>query len=899
MASFTSCSDVHNEPVNDNLYPKHMISDGEVSLRLPWHSLSPEEATAELDSSPGGLAGEEAADRLTRHGPNQLVGAPPVSPFQLLLDEFRTPLVIVLLAAALVLVGVSVLGEDSDQLVDAVLIGLIVLLNAGLGFTQNYRANRGIESLNRLAALSAEVLRDGVPEKIDAKLVVPGDVVLLEEGDRVPADGRLLESVHLRIDESALTGESVPVAKTSASSPEGAILAERFSMVYSSTVVMRGRGRMLVTDTGMRTEVGKIAEEVQTTDDEPTVFEREVGKLAVRIGWAVAVLIAVVAGLQLLIGELTVLETFITAVALAVAAVPEGLPVVLTLALAFGTRRILERRALVRSLPVVEIVGAAQVICSDKTGTITEGRMTVRQVSTANEDVASDQVAAEGGDGPLAMAVLAAGLCNNAHRHPDHGYVGDPTETALLELADRSGASLESYERSAEIPFASERKMMSVVAHHPGDADGLMLTKGAPEVVLPICDRLATPQGVVSLTDEQRSALVEKNRALAGQALRVLALAYKPQGAQAQPTEEGLIFAGLAAMSDPPRREAAEAIAAARRAGIRVVMITGDHTLTAAAIGREVGLEGETVEAKTLDEMDQDRLGEVIRHTDIFARAEPRHKVKILRALKEEHDVVVMTGDGVNDAPALHNADVGIAMGIKGTDVARDTSDMVLLDDNFATIVSAVEEGRRIFGNIKKFVNYLLTGNLAEVLVILVSTVFGYLPITAVQILWINLVTDSGPAVALAVDPAPKGVMREPPSHGAVLGRSMAALVGTVGVIVSIILLATFFVALGLWDLETARTATFTGFVIHEYLRLLVIRVQEQMPPFTNKWLWISVTVSLLLQVGIIYTSFGNIAFGTVALGLGPWVILLAGLVVGFITTVLASRWVVRRFGPL
>ena len=854
---------------------------------------------AGLGSSPSGLSEEDAADRLARHGPNQLVSAPPLSPFKLLFDEFRSPLVIVLLAAALVLVAVSVLGDDSDQLVDAVLIGLIVVLNGGLGFTQNYRANRGIESLNKLAALSAEVLRGGVREEIDAKLVVPGDVVLLEEGDRVPADGRLLESVHLRVDESALTGESLPVAKTTAPSPEDAILAERSSMAYSSTVVMRGRGKLLVTDTGMGTEVGKIAEEVQTADDELTVFQREVGKLAVRIGWAVAILIAIVAGLQLLIGELSLLETFITAVALAVAAVPEGLPVVLTLALAFGTRRILERKALMRSLPVVEIVGAAQVICSDKTGTITEGRMTVRQVSTVSEDIGSDQVTAGIPDGPLSLAVLSAGLCNNAHRHPDHGYVGDPTETALLEFAEGAGGSLEGYERTAEIPFSSERKMMTVVVRQPGNAAGLMLTKGAPEVILPLCDRVSTPEGVVTMTGERRSALVEKNRTLAGQALRVLALAYKPQEALAESAEEGFIFAGLAAMSDPPRPEAAEAIADARRAGIRVVMITGDHTLTAAAIGREVGLEGETVEAKSLDEMDGDQIGEVIQRTDIFARAEPRHKVKILKALKEDHDVVVMTGDGVNDAPALHNADVGIAMGIKGTDVARDTSDMVLLDDNFATIVSAVEEGRRIFGNIKKFVNYLLTGNLAEVLVILVATVFGHLPITAVQILWINLVTDSGPAVALAVDPAPKDTMRQPPSRGAVLGRSMTALVGSVGAVVAIILLATFFVALDLWDLETARTVTFTGFVIHEYLRLVVIRVQERMPPFTNKWLWISVTVSLLLQIGIIYTSFGNTAFGTVALGSGPWLLLLAGLVVGFFTTVLASRWVVRRFGAL
>ena len=452
-----------------------------------------------------GFRRRRPADRLSRHGPNQLVGAPPVSPFKLLVDEFRSPLVVVLLAAALVLVGVSVLGDDSDQLVDAALIGLIVLLNGGLGFTQNYRANRGIESLNKLAALSAQVLRGGVPETIDAKLVVPGDVVLLEEGDRVPADGRLLESVHLRIDESALTGESLPVAKTSAPSPEEAILAERSSMAFSSTVVMRGRGRMLVTDTGMGTEVGKIAEEVQTTDDEPTVFQREVGTLAVRIGWAVAILIAIVAGLQLLIGDLSLLETFITAVALAVAAVPEGLPVVLTLALAFGTRRILERKALVRSLPVVEIVGAAQVICSDKTGTITEGRMTVRQVSTVAEDIDSNRVTAGVADGPLSMAVLSAGLCNNAHRHPEHGYVGDPTETALLEFAERAGAPLERYERTSEIPFASERKMMSVVAHDPGEADGLMLTKGAPEVVVPLCDRISHAGG--RSNDDRRAAI--------------------------------------------------------------------------------------------------------------------------------------------------------------------------------------------------------------------------------------------------------------------------------------------------------------------------------------------------------------------------------------------------------
>ena len=670
-------------------------------------------------------------------------------------------------------------------------------------------------------------------------------------------------------------------------------------MVYSGTVAMRGRGRMLVASTGMHTEVGGIAAEVQTTEDEPTVFQREISRLAARIGWAVAVLIGIVAVLQLLTGDLSLLETFITAVALAVAAVPEGLPVVLTLALALGTRRMLERKALVRSLPIVEIVGAAEVICTDKTGTVTEGRMTMRRVATLSEELDAHDITPDTHGDPLGVSLLVAGLCNNAHRHPEHGYVGDPTETALLEFAERAGAPLDLYERTGEVPFSSERRMMSVAVKRSGEEESLLLTKGALEAVLPLCTSIRTPDGVLPLSSEERDALLEQNVGLAGQALRVLAFAYKEQPVDAPMNEEGLTFAALGAMSDPPRPEATHAIEAAHRAGIRVVMITGDNSLTAAAIGREVGLEGAAIEAKELDGLDEAELKRVVNEMSIFARAEPRHKVLILRTLKEDHGVVLMTGDGVNDAPALHNADVGVAMGIKGTDVARDTSDMVLLDDNLATIIAAVEEGRRIFRNIKKFVNYMLTGNLAEVLVILVATLFGYLPVTAVQILWINLVTDSGPAVALASDPAPQGAMREPPRHGAVLGRSMAALVGSIGMIKSLILLATFFIGLNLWDLETARTMTFTGFVVQEYLRLVVIRVQEGMPICVNKWLWAAVSFSLFMQAIIVYTPIGSAAFDTVPLGLEQWGILLAGLLAGFAVAIVTGKLVVRRFGPL
>ena len=621
--------------------------------------------------------------------------------------------------------------------------------------------------------------------------------------------------------------------------------------------------------------------------------------MAVRIGWIVAVLIGVVVVLQLLKGDLTLLETFITAVALAVAAVPEGLPVVLTLALAFGTRRMLERKALVRALPVVEIIGAAEIICTDKTGTVTEGRMTVRRVSMVSEEVEANDVVPGNHSGPLRLSLLTAGLCNNAQRHPEHGYVGDPTETALLEFAERTQTPVQDYQRTGELPFSSERQMMSVAVCRSGETTGLLLTKGAPEAVLPLCTSVVTPSGIEPLTDAARDALLEKTQGLAGQALRVLACAYRVQPSGSPASEEGLTFTALTAMSDPPRREAAQAIEAAHRAGIRVVMITGDNSHTAAAIGREVGLEGDTIEARELDGLSEEELKRTANHTSIFARAEPRHKVMILRALKDGHEVVLMTGDGVNDAPALRNADVGVAMGIKGTDVARDTADMVLLDDNLATIVAAVEEGRRIFRNIKKFVNYMLTGNLAEVLVILVATAFGYLPITAVQILWINLVTDSGPAVALASDPSPPGAMRDPPRHGAVLGRSMAALVGSIGIVKTAILLGTFFLGLELWDLETARTMTFTGFVVQEYLRLLVIRIQEEMPPLTNLWLWASVSVSLLLQVIIVYTPIGAAAFDTVPLGLEQWGIPLAGLAVGFVMAIVIGKLVVRRFGPL
>ncbi len=886
-----------------------MAEPSRAGQAAPWHALSPQEALSALNTRPEGLTSQEARARLALYGPNQLRVAPPVSPLKLLLDEFRSPLILILVGAAAVLYVVAATTGNGEQNIDATLIILIVVLNATLGFIQNYRANRGIEALKRLAAPRTTFLRDGHLLTDAATALVPGDVVALEEGDRVPADGRLLEAYELQVDESPLTGESMPVHKGHIPVAEDTPLAERSSMVYMGTTVMRGRGRFAVTETGMRTQMGTIAEHIQAIREGPTPFQREVAALGRRITFVVGVLIVIIAALQLALADSTLLDAFIAAVALAVAAIPEGLPVVLTLALAFGTRRMLERKALVRSLPTVEIIGSAQVICTDKTGTITEGVMGLRVLYWQGHvlQVTGGATATEGQfleDGRPThqsdnLALLAAGLCNNAQRDPERGFIGDPTEVALLAGALKAGVDLGAYRRLDEVPFSSERKMMSVLVERDGRR--LVFSKGAPEVLLERCTGTCTAEGVTELDDEERKRLRQQTDQLAGQALRVLALAYREADATDHASmERGLVFLGLAGLSDPPRREARDAMATASRAGIRVVMITGDNLLTARAIAGDVGLSGEAMEGRRLDSLDDAALRQVAQRVNIFARAEPVHKLRILQALRGQGQVVVMTGDGVNDAPALKAADVGIAMGIRGTDVARDASDMVLLDDNFATIVAAVEEGRRIFANIRKFVSYLLIGNFTEVLVILGTSFFGYLPITAVQILWINLVTDGIPALALGLDPAPPGLMKQPPRREGVISRRVLWTILGIGLLQTIIVLASFFFGLR-YDLETARTIAFTSIPIQEYGVLVVLRYQERARLFSNRWLAVSVAVSLALHLAIIYTPLSDF-FDVAPLGLGPWLVLLGGLAVsiagGILVVALLGRWLrgpVRR----
>ena len=868
------------------------------------HTLTADETLVALDTRHEGLTDAEARRRSERYGPNRLEERSGIPVWRLVLDEVRNPLILILLGAVAILGLVSMIDADESHLRDMALIVAIVVLNGALGFIQNFRAQRGIEALQRLATPSVRVLRDGLPVSRGAEELVPGDVVLVEEGDRVAADGRLLRVNDLRIDEASITGESMPVEKSTEPVGENTPLAERRDMVFLGSSVAAGRGRFIVTGTGMATEVGAIAAALQAVREGPTPFQREVGVLARRITIVIGVLIALIAALQLTVGGQGLLETFITSVALAVAAIPEGLPVVMTLTLAFGTRRMLERRTLVRSLPVVEILGSADVICSDKTGTITEGQMSLRRLECpdlsvevtggANQPAGELLVGGQATNQSQNRALLAAGLCNNAHHAPDGTFYGDPTEVALLVGALKAGVDLTPWERHEEVPFSSQRKLMSVVVER-GD-EHLVLAKGAPEVVLARCSAILTHAGIRPMEESDGRQIRALNEELADSAYRVLALAGKDGlPATREEAEHDLVFYGLAALSDPPREAARPALDAARRAGIRVVMITGDNALTAAAVGRDIGLNGDAVTGQDLEALGEN---EIVDRGAIFARVEPGHKLRILEAFRSRDHVVVMTGDGVNDAPALKGADVGIAMGIRGTDVARDASDMVLLDDNFATIVAAVEEGRRIAANIKKFLNYLLTGNLAEVLVILVASLFGYLPISAVQILWVNLVTDSGPALALAVDPAPPGLMDRPPRRGPIIGRAMMALVAGIGALIAAIVLATFFVGLALFDLETARTMTFTALVAQEYLRLVVIRLHEGASLLSNRWLVFAVGVSLLLQLGLLYSPIGGL-FDAVPLGLASWAVILAGLAIGLPAALGVTRLVRRTFGPL
>ncbi|RCU48127.1 cation-transporting P-type ATPase [Haloplanus salinus] len=865
-----------------------------------WHGLSVADTLDRLETDSAGLDSDEARARLDAFGSNEIVATADASPLRLFLSQFRDFLVYLLVLAALLSLGIGLLPSADPHYADAALILLILLANGVFGFVQDYRAEQAIAALRDLSAPEATVLRDGDPVTVDATAVVPGDVLVLEGGDAVPADARLVDAAGMQADESALTGESTSVAKSVAPVDPDAPLAERTDMVYMNTSVVTGRGRAVVVRTGMDTEVGSIATQIEAAPDDPTPFQAEVDRLGRQIGYGVLALIGVVATVQFALTAANPLTILLVGVTLAVAAVPEGLPAVVTFTLALGSRRLVERNALVRRLPVVESLGSVDTILTDKTGTLTENRMTVTRLYASGETYALDaadldstneppEPALANGSGAVVSVLRCGAICNNATRTPDAetAYRGDPTEAALMAAATNAGVAVDA-DRVRELPFSSERGRMTVLVE---DGPLTAYTKGALEVVLDRCDRVLEDGSVSPLTDETRAAIRETNQSFAGDALRVLGFASKTvddPDASADDIERGMVFLGLQGMLDPAREEVPGAVADCRDAGIRVVMVTGDNVETAKAIGTDVGFDPTgALTGREIRDYSEERLRRAVEEVEVFARVDPEHKVRVLGALQANDHTVAMTGDGVNDAPALRSADVGIAMGQRGTDVARGASDMILQDDNFATIRDAIAEGRGVFDNVRKFVNYLLSANAGEVLVVFLGVLLGTallpdtfvegaeaLVLTPVMLLWINLVTDGLPALALGADPKADGVLDRPPRppDESVIDRRTMASIAAIGVVMTVTGLGLFFYSLAtVADLIRAQTLLFTFLVVVEVVRIQVIRSRYDLSPLSNPWLLGAIAVTLLLQLLVLYTPLSGV-FAVRPLSLGDWV---------------------------
>jgi P-type Ca2+ transporter type 2C len=881
-----------------------------------WHSLSTEQVFAQLRSAPGGLTSTEAARRLAEHGPNELQAAHRISPWAILLEQLKNVLVIILLVA-------TVLSAFLGHGTEAIVITVIVLFAVVLGFVQEYRAERAIEALRQMAAPTAVVLRDGDEVGIAARDLTPGDVILLKAGDRVPADGRLIEAINLQVEEAALTGESVPVEKhTAPLTNSGLAVGDRRSMAYAGTVATYGRGRAVVVATGMQTEFGKVAQLLQTVEGGKTPLQENLDKVGAALARAAFVIVAIIFVLGLVRGQ-PLLEMLIFGIALAVAVVPEALPAVVTISLAIGVQRMVKRNALVRRLPAVETLGSTSVICSDKTGTLTRDEMTVRRIHVAGRDwelsgagydpqgVFSQNGSTLDPTESVLTILRGAALASDARIVQTDGrwnIKGDPTEGALVVAAAKAGlnkADLEAqYPRVNEIPFTSETKRMTTLHTTP---DGVTAySKGAPEIILDSCTRqLAETNGTVNgtlLDAAGKRKILEAAQQMASQALRVLAVAAKPH-ATLQDAESEMTLLGLLGMIDPPRTEAQAAIRTCEQAGIKPVMITGDHPLTAQAIARELGLHknGRAVTGAELEAMTDAELEREVENIEVYARVSPAHKLRVVTALQKKGHIVAMTGDGVNDAPALKKSDIGVAMGITGTDVTKEAAAMTLTDDNFASIVAAVEEGRGIFGNIKKYLMYLLSSNIGEIGLMAGATLFGLpLPLSAVQILYVNLATDGLPALALAVDPPEPDLMRRQPRNprAGIFTRPVVMLMVIGGLWSALINLGLF-----TWALKSGRsvaeamTMTFVSLVLIQFFKAYNFRSDRHSVLkrlWANKWLNIAIVWELLLLMVIIYTPFLHDAFGTFSLPPTNWLIVFA-LALTIVPVLELAKWMVRR----
>ncbi|MBU1112048.1 MAG: calcium-translocating P-type ATPase, SERCA-type [archaeon] len=849
-----------------------------------------------LDSSPEGLTAHEAQKRIDHYGYNELKQEKKVSPIKIFFEQFNSPLVWILIAALVV----SIFMKEQ---VDAIVIGIIIVINAVLGFVQEYRAEKSIEALKKMASLKAKVFRNNKEIKIDSKMLVPGDIIILETGDKIPADSRIIELHSLRTQEGPLTGESQPVTKTLDVLDSETSLADQKNMLFSGTVITEGRGKAIVTNTGMKSEIGKIAKLIQEVHERYTPLQKKLRQLGMYLTIAVIIVAVVVFLAGILTGKAASVM-FLTAVALAVAAIPEGLPAVITVSLALGVQKMIKKNALVRKLPSVETLGSVNTICTDKTGTLTHNQMTVTKIWTNGQDydvtgsgyskqgtfVLSNKLASPL---PLHRLLQIGMLCNDAQlsdedesKNGEREMIGDPTEAALVVSAEKAGFRSQQlnndFKRVDEIPFTSERKLMTTIhkSSKIKSNNGLIAyTKGAPDILINECDRILIDGKIQRLSREHKKKIIKQNEAYAKQALRVLGCAYNDMFTKTELAEKHMIFVGLQAMIDPPREEVKDSIKKCQDAGIRVIMITGDQIITAKAIAEKLGITGRAITGSELDKITN--LSKEIKNIGIFARVRPEHKMQIVEVLQKQGKVVAMTGDGVNDAPALKKADIGVSMGISGTDVAKEAADMILTDDNFTSIVNAVEEGRGIFDNIRKFVNYLLSSNLGEILVIFFASILGMpLPLTAIQILWINLITDGLPATALSVDPHEKDIMKRlpRPAKESILSKDLQKNIILTGTLIGIVSLVLF------WFYQSsgimkAQTVVFTSLVIFEVVRIQMIRSQYKLGIFSNMWLFFAVLLSLGLQVLVIYTPLNNF-FGVVALEWIDWIVILAAAVV-------------------
>lgn len=876
-----------------------------------WFRKTAQEVLKELKVEQNkGLTNNEVAERLKSFGPNMLESGKKINPFKLFLSQFNDVLIIVLLIAAAVSYGVSFL-EDNGSVTESLLIFGIVLAIAVIGFFNEYKAEKTVEALKKLVGHSARVRREGKELEIPATELVPGDIVIIDEGKKVPADIRLIQVKALQVNEASLTGESLPISKNVHTLEQAGSLGDQKNVLFSGTIVTTGTAEGVVVATGGKTEIGKIAHMVAEVEEEQTPMQKKLDDLGRKMG-ALILLICIAVFIIIFFmyddGHHSALLhrlifAFTVAVALAVAAIPEGLSFVVRISLALGARRMAAKNALVRRLSAVEALGSTDVICTDKTGTLTRGEMTVRKLLAGGEvyELSGTGYDLEGEFSlrgkkiedlsHVEMLLRVGALCNNS-RVQEGSILGDPTEGALLVSAHKAGLTQEDlqndYPRVDEIPFSSERKMMTTL--HRLDRGYLVASKGAADVLLHSCTHILEGKKVVKLTEQHKKEVIKQNVAMSSAALRVLGFAYKQIDAKSRDdkeTESKLVFIGLQAMMDPPRTEVKDVMHRVQvEAGMRVIMITGDYIETAKAIAKEIGIEGKAISGAELDEMTQEEFEDKVEKISVYARVNPEHKIRIVQALKKHGHQVAMTGDGVNDAPAIKAADIGIAMGITGTDASKEAADLILLDDKFVTIIGAIEEGRGIFDNVRKFVSYLLGANIAEVFIVVGGILFLKDPVfTATQLLFVNIVTDGLPAVALGSDPAEKGIMRYKPFHfqGAIINKKVWIELFAYASLMTALLLSHFAYVHNHTSFIAGASVALTALVVYELVRLIVLRTNYHIPWFSNPWLSVALVSSFFIQVFILYNEGLARLFEVEKVSIENWLIIACGAGVVFV----------------